>query len=146
MNEPADMSQEKKPEPTPDPETFLARSMTATLEADEEEIIPGITWLGEKTVPLDSLHLGNYKGTQYPENQLSEMDWHSMYGAMESEATFNWMETTGTGDFKDRKHFIVSRSTFPGSGRYNQHWLGDNTSNWENIRYAVAGTYNFNLF
>lgn len=145
MNEPADFSTKPQPEPQPDPPEFLSRTLKAALKEDEEEeILPGIKNLFEGTVPKDAHHFGEYKGTQYPKHLLSEENWHSMYGAMESEATYNWMKSSG--DFKDRKNLIISRSTFPGSGRYNQHWLGDNESNWTNIRFGVAGVYNFNLF
>jgi alpha-glucosidase len=52
----------------------------------------------------------------------------------------------GFPDQSAKRHFILSRSTFIGSGRYNQHWLGDNESSWENIRWAITGTLNFSLF
>lgn len=42
--------------------------------------------------------------------------------------------------------FILSRSTFAGSGRYAQHWLGDNHRDWDNMQWSIAGTMNFNMF
>ena len=35
--------------------------------------------------------------------------------------------------------FAVSRSTFPGTGRYAGHWLGDNFSGWEDLKYSIIG-------
>lgn len=35
--------------------------------------------------------------------------------------------------------YSPSRSTYPSSGRYAGHWLGDNTATWEDLRSAVVG-------
>jgi len=47
---------------------------------------------------------------------------------------------------KDKRTFLLSRSTFAGSGKYVQHWLGDNHRNWENMKWSIAGVMNFNMF
>lgn len=41
---------------------------------------------------------------------------------------------------------IISRSTFPTSGHYVGHWLGDNSARWEDLRTSVIGVQEFNLF
>ena len=38
------------------------------------------------------------------------------------------------------------RSTFPGSGHYAGHWLGDNNSTWSDLRTSVIGVQEFNIF
>jgi alpha-glucosidase (family GH31 glycosyl hydrolase) len=47
---------------------------------------------------------------------------------------------------KDQRTFLLSRSTFAGSGKYVQHWLGDNHRNWDNMKWSIAGIMNFNMF
>ncbi|KAI6242258.1 P-type domain-containing protein [Aphelenchoides fujianensis] len=41
---------------------------------------------------------------------------------------------------------LISRSTFPSTGRYGGHWLGDNTARWEDLRTAIIGAQEFNMF
>src|SRR3569623_1834847 len=38
------------------------------------------------------------------------------------------------------------RSTFPSSGRYSGHWLGDNTARWDDLRTSIIGAQEFNIF
>lgn len=46
----------------------------------------------------------------------------------------------------DRRPFILSRSTFSGSGQYTSHWLGDNWRDWAYMNYSIAGIMNMNMF
>ncbi len=79
----------------------------------------------------------------------SEYNLHSLFGHAEgmqtkrvlSDKTFN-PDTP----LDDKRTFLLSRSTFAGSGQYVQHWLGDNHRNWDNMRYSIAGVMNFNMF
>jgi alpha-glucosidase (family GH31 glycosyl hydrolase) len=47
---------------------------------------------------------------------------------------------------KDKRHFIVGRSTFTGTGKYASHWLGDNHRTYAFMNYSIAGIMNFNMF
>ena len=46
----------------------------------------------------------------------------------------------------NRRGMVISRSTFPGSGKFVGHWLGDNTANWQHLRDSIIGMLEFNMF
>lgn len=48
--------------------------------------------------------------------------------------------------FGTNRTFQLSRSTFPGSGKWAAHWLGDNFSTWDNFAASLIGIMGFNLF
>lgn len=50
------------------------------------------------------------------------------------------------GVFKDKRSLMLTRSSFPGVGKYSGHWLGDNAANWNDIKWAIPGMLEFNLF
>ena len=41
---------------------------------------------------------------------------------------------------------VLTRSTFPGTGKHAGHWLGDNVSRWADLYYAIPGMLAFNFF
>ena len=73
---------------------------------------------------------------------LVEYDVHSLWGFMEERATYVALEAVYPG----KRPFLISRSTFPGAGRYTGHWLGDNFSKWTNMYLNIQGVLMFQIF
>nr|XP_025147479.1 putative maltase-glucoamylase-like protein FLJ16351 isoform X2 [Bubalus bubalis] len=69
-------------------------------------------------------------------------DVHSLYGYTMARATDSAMENI----FPKKRRFILSRSTFAGSGKFAAHWLGDNAARWDDLRWSIPGILEFNLF
>jgi alpha-glucosidase (family GH31 glycosyl hydrolase) len=90
--------------------------------------------LEDDTISMEALHSGD-------EELANEFNYHNMYGYYQSKVTSNFfLETLNT------RPFVVSSSTFPGSGHYATHWLGDNYSSWLDMKYSIAGMIHFNMF
>ncbi|NXE02350.1 SUIS protein, partial [Chaetorhynchus papuensis] len=84
-----------------------------------------------KTVCLDAVQ--NW-GKQY--------DVHNLYGYSMILSSRKAIEKV----FPGKRSFLISRSTFAGSGKYTGHWLGDNAATWDHLRWAIPGMLEFNLF
>ncbi len=88
--------------------------------------------LDTKTLPMDSLHASG---------SLREYDVHNLYGLSESIATRIALEKT-----QGVRSFILSRSTFPGSGVHTSHWLGDNHATWADMWRSIPGIINMQMY
>lgn len=69
-------------------------------------------------------------------------DVHSLYGYSMVLAT----EMATRKVFEKKRSMVFTRSSFPGVGKYAGHWLGDNAANWNDIKWAIPGMLEFNLF
>ncbi|WOH13366.1 hypothetical protein DCAR_0832876 [Daucus carota subsp. sativus] len=87
--------------------------------------------IGFKTIATSATH---YKG-------VLEYDAHSLYGFSQSIATHKALE-----GLQGKRPFILTRSTFVGSGHYAAHWTGDNKGTWEDLRYSISTILNFGIF
>ncbi|XP_063430632.1 sucrase-isomaltase, intestinal-like [Mytilus trossulus] len=67
---------------------------------------------------------------------------HSLYGHAESMVTYRAMTTL----FNKTRPFIMTRSSFAGTGKYSFKWLGDNQSQWRQIPWSIIGILEFSMF
>ncbi|PCH40075.1 glycoside hydrolase family 31 protein [Wolfiporia cocos MD-104 SS10] len=74
-------------------------------------------------------------------NGLVELDVHNMWGLMEEKATH-----IAVREILGKRPFLISRSTFPSSGKWTGHWLGDNYSKWTYLHYNIQGALQFQIF
>jgi len=104
-----------------------------TNKFDDAPYVPHVAQgaLGTKTMPVSAMH----------QNGVREYDAHSLYGFMESIATHEAVQVA-TGE----RPFILSRSTFPGSGVHTAHWTGDNAANWDNLAASITTMNTLSLF
>lgn len=71
-----------------------------------------------------------------------EYDVHNLWGYRETNVTYQALSKIITG----KRPFIISRSTFAGSGRWAGHWGGDNASLWAYMFFAIPQALSFSLF
>ncbi|XP_052028801.1 putative maltase-glucoamylase-like protein FLJ16351 [Apodemus sylvaticus] len=69
-------------------------------------------------------------------------DVHSLYGYTMARATNLALESV----FSSKRSFVLSRSTFAGSGKFAAHWLGNNAATWDDLRWSIPSILEFNLF
>ncbi|MED6167466.1 NAD(P)H-dependent D-xylose reductase (XR) [Stylosanthes scabra] len=87
--------------------------------------------IGYKTIATSAVHY----------NGVLEYDAHSLYGFSQTIATHKALQ-----GLQGKRPFILSRSTYVGSGKYTAHWTGDNQGTWENLRYSISTMLNFGIF
>ncbi|KAL1196146.1 Alpha-xylosidase 1 [Cardamine amara subsp. amara] len=87
--------------------------------------------LGFKTIATSAYHY----------NGVREYDAHSIYGFSEAIATHKGLLAS-----QGKRPFILSRSTFVGSGKYAAHWTGDNEGTWESLQVSISTMLNFGIF
>ncbi|XP_065509451.1 maltase-glucoamylase-like [Caloenas nicobarica] len=71
-----------------------------------------------------------------------QYDVHSLFGYSMTISTQRAIERL----FPGKRSFLLSRSTFAGSGKFAGHWLGDNAATWEHLHWAIPGMLEFGLF
>lgn len=73
---------------------------------------------------------------------VTEYDFHNLWGYQQSIATYKALEAIQPG----KRPFVISRSTFAGSGKWAGHWGGDNWSEWKYLRYSISQALTFSMF
>ncbi|KAK7798778.1 hypothetical protein U0070_005760 [Myodes glareolus] len=74
-------------------------------------------------------------------SRVQHYDVHNLYGWSQTRPTYEAVqEVTG------QRGIVITRSTFPSSGRWAGHWLGDNTAAWDQLGKSIIGMMEFSLF
>ncbi|CAN8010658.1 unnamed protein product, partial [Ixodes pacificus] len=89
--------------------------------------------LNDRTLCMVGQHGDNERHSHY--------DVHSLYGWSQTVVTHKALES-----LMEHRHLLISRSTYPSSGRYAGHWLGDNHSKWADLQQSLIGVLEFNMF
>lgn len=87
--------------------------------------------IGYKTIATSAYHY----------NGVLEYDAHSIYGFSQAIATHKALQ-----GLEGKRPFILTRSTYVGSGHYAAHWTGDNKGTWEDLKYSISTMLNFGIF
>ncbi|KAK9051098.1 hypothetical protein SSX86_027724 [Deinandra increscens subsp. villosa] len=87
--------------------------------------------VGYKTIATSAVHY----------NGVREYDAHSIYGFSQTIATHKGLQ-----GLQGKRPFILTRSTFVGSGHYAAHWTGDNKGTWDDLKYSISTMLNFGIF
>ncbi|RVE69495.1 hypothetical protein OJAV_G00078330 [Oryzias javanicus] len=66
---------------------------------------------------------------------------HNLYGLTEAYATHSALKK-----IQRKRPFVLSRSSFPGSGRFSAVWTGDVRSDWEQLGFSIPAVLQFSLF
>ncbi|EMP39847.1 Maltase-glucoamylase, intestinal [Chelonia mydas] len=68
-------------------------------------------------------------------------DVHNLYGWSHTKPTYDALQST-----TNERGIVITRSTYPSSGKWAGHWLGDNTAAWDQLYKSIIGMMEFSLF
>ncbi|ETL39223.1 hypothetical protein L916_09388 [Phytophthora nicotianae] len=89
----------------------------------------------------DAIYSKGISTTALQYGGLRQYDTHNLYGISESIVTNSVLEK-----LTNKRSFVLSRSTFPGSGVHVAHWTGDNAATWNDLRWSIPAILKFGLF
>ncbi|CAF0929492.1 unnamed protein product [Adineta ricciae] len=66
---------------------------------------------------------------------------HNMYGYFEAQASNIALQRV-----RNKRPFVLTRSSFAGSGQFTAHWTGDNGASFEDLYSSIPTILSFNMF
>ena len=87
--------------------------------------------LSVKTMSMSAQSYGN----------VSVYNMHNLYGISEQIATHN-----GLTEIRNKRPFLLTRSSFLGSGKQTAKWTGDNAATWNDLKSSIISNLDFNIF
>jgi len=101
------------------------------LDFPPYEISNSMGKLNTKTMTMSSVQYGN----------VSHYDSHNLYGL--TEAIFTNKALT---EVRKERPYLLSRSSFAGSGKFTTKWTGDNAATWDDLKSSIISMMDFNFF
>jgi alpha-glucosidase (family GH31 glycosyl hydrolase) len=87
--------------------------------------------LSQKTMAVSSTHYNN----------ISDYNIHNLYGLTEQIATNEALAV-----IRQKRPFLLTRSSFVSTGKHSAKWTGDNEATWDNLKSSIVSILDFNLF
>ncbi|KAF1573330.1 UNVERIFIED_CONTAM: Maltase-glucoamylase, intestinal, partial [Eudyptes robustus] len=72
---------------------------------------------------------------------VSHYNVHNLYGWAQTKPTLDALR-----NITKERGIVITRSTYPSSGKWSGHWLGDNTAAWNQLDKSIIGMMEFSLF
>jgi alpha-glucosidase len=114
-------------------EDALSTTFTTPISEPLYAIHNALGDLSLQTIATNATHYGG----------RTELEMHNLFGHLMSRAAnLAVRELHPPG----KRPFLISRSTFAGSGKWTGHWLGDNWSKWSYLYHSIQGVLQFQLF
>lgn len=63
-----------------------------------------------------------------------------------SKATHDFLTSNENYPDTDKRPFVVSRSTFSGTGKFASHTFEKNGRDWNSMKLSIASMFNMNMF
>jgi alpha-glucosidase (family GH31 glycosyl hydrolase) len=110
-------------------DAYIQSSLDFPYQVGQSTKMPNLYY---KTLSPEMLHYG----------KLFHKDVHNLYGMMDSIYTYYAIKDR----LKKALPFIISRSTFAGSGRFAFHWTGDNGADFNFLQISIPHITLFQFF